>query len=366
MIIVAGNNISALFLCAYFEQKGIDYIRYYTENIDDYTFYLNDVTSGMEKRALELLGRSLDSSGDKEIGVYTDGGIKYIPGDFKNFCNWIKESDDSDETKNVLAAISEIGKEWIETVENTFNIKTSMDSIMARNFMKGYSDFLTKNIKNDEIKTIFKSFVPRRDVSLNTAAGYIYSQLFDGSGHENKISELAKELISSLSENKQIKLNSFEELDLEGKDYEAFIKLYEDADPLVKLTTYYVESDEDAKEKVVFCAFDDMEQSGISQMILWSEEGSRRLDVYYESSRSDDEVTEYVRKKLSEIHIKKQVGYTELKRQYGSGHFAGWAFNTKENCKNPIVLKNKKLMDLSHWGNGHFTCCLVALANLER
>lgn len=379
MILIAGNNISSIYLSAYLEQQNIDYRRVFTHEITDYTFYRNDITHGMEKRALDRLDISPDpvGAGKPVFRVLMGTESREIDGSFEKFMeSAAKKTQDVDGLNKFGEMVSSIGKEWKETVDRNFSVKISRDSIMARNFMKSYKDFLFQTVNDKSLRSMLLTFVPRTDISLNTAAGYIYSQLFDGSAYENHLEELTKKLFRICSSENQIRIDSFDDLRIDRKmrrakingetfSFDTYIKLYDNLDPQIRLMTYYVES-KTFQNTCTFLRPDNMREHGIEQMILWSDGREDRLDVYYSAEYSEPDIDSYVKGNIDNVSIRCKVGYEQLKKQYGNGNFAGWAFNVKENAKNPIICRDPYCMDLSAWGNAHFTCGLVALTNIDR
>lgn len=204
----------------------------------------------------------------------------------------------------------------------------------------------------------------------------MYTQVFDGSGHRNQLEMLTEKMISGCKAEHQIQVADFDKLEINSEartiivngktiHYDCFIKLYDLKDVQTKMVTYYVDC-EDNRDSYVFYHLNGMNEYGMKQVILWKDKTGSRLDIYYASTVSEDIVQRYIEDFIKEIKVKQKIGYESLKQQYGNSNFAGWAFNVKENMRNPIVCKRLDYMDLSVWGNAHFTCVLIALTNLKK
>ena len=74
MILIAGNNLSSIYLSAYLEKENIDYRRIYTQKVKDYTFYFNDLNGGMQKRVLDIFDQQMENNGDAASDVRTKEG----------------------------------------------------------------------------------------------------------------------------------------------------------------------------------------------------------------------------------------------------------------------------------------------------
>jgi len=377
MILIAGNNLSSIYLSAYLEKENIDYRRIYTQKVKDYTFYFNDLNGGMQKRVLDIFDYQMENNGDAAFYVRTNEGEYKIDGNFELFMqNNAAHCKNGDKMIEFGKTVSEIGKEWMETIDQKFALKMSIDSVMAKNFMKSYQEYLFQLFHDEEIKNVFQSLVTRDDISLNTAAGYLYTQVFDGSGHRNQLEMLTEKMISGCKAEHQIQVADFDKLEINSEartiivngktiHYDCFIKLYDLKDVQTKMVTYYVDC-EDNRDSYVFYHLNGMNEYGMKQVILWKDKTGSRLDIYYASTVSEDIVQRYIEDFIKEIKVKQKIGYESLKQQYGNSNFAGWAFNVKENMRNPIVCKRLDYMDLSVWGNAHFTCVLIALTNLKK
>jgi len=85
MILIAGNNLSSIYLSAYLEKENIDYRRIYTQKVKDYTFYFNDLNGGMQKRVLDIFDYQMENNGDAAFYVRTNEGEYKIDGNFELF-----------------------------------------------------------------------------------------------------------------------------------------------------------------------------------------------------------------------------------------------------------------------------------------
>lgn len=376
MIIVIGNNITSLFLCAFFEQKKIEYKRLYTHEIVDFTFYFNDSDAGMMKKAMDKLNYQETSCKEKNFKIRTANNEYTVGGSIDNLINDLQKKYHDIPLEHFGEVIKKIGIEWWESIDHNFEIKLDVNSAMVQNCMKSYKSFLEDNLADEELRNLFLSLVPRPDISLNTASGYIVNQIFDMAGKSNKIEEFVMYIIEFLKKENQIKIPSFEEIRIckEKKNiyvnsdcikYDAVVKSYSDMDAGVRLATFYVENQK-KDLTYVFLSPSNMYLNGIQQIILWQGKKDEQLDVYFSPNVTEAEIRKYVSTEIPYLNIKETILYSTLKEQHGCGNFAGWAFNCKENMRNPMLCSKADYIDLSQWGNAHFTSALLALNCLER
>lgn len=375
MILITGNNIAALYLSAYFEMKKIEYRRFYTNEITDYTFYFNDSADGMQKKAMDLIGYRQEYRQNRFFTIRSDQRDYQIGMELESLTDRLGElhEEEKGNLKQWNEIVDAIGREWRQVTDHHFQMKVDMKSQMARNFRMGYQEFVKSHSNDAELQNLLLSLVPRRDISLNTAAGYIRNQIFDPGFRENRIKEFTEFLRQRQKEENQIKIGAFEELKINREEktvlyngteipYDRLILAADTCESNVRLATYYVDCENKTHDSYTFLALDDMEEAGMNQIILWRDQQGDRLDVYYENTSADEEkITEYLAEKLPYLRIQKAVTYDELKRQYGCGNFAGWAFSCMENMKNPMDCRKKDVIDITKWGNAHFTSSLLAI-----
>lgn len=377
MIFVVGNNITALFLSAYFEKEKLEYRRIYTNDLMDYTFYCNDSNNGVMAKAMKKLAFKGKKIEDVFFKIRTESKEYTIEGNLDNlFQQMIQDNvDKATLIEELKKTIQEVGTEWNQIINNSFSMKINMNSAMAKNYMKSYEAALNM-VQKQEIQNIFMSLVPRRDISLNTAAGYITNQVFDKRNRKDQVEDFVSYIKSYLKEKNQIKIDSFEEI-VVCKDekriiwnagqmpYDVVIFAADKSSAGNKLATFYVEN-EKKDDTYVFLCREDMKTSGINQMILWNGKHGCQLDTYFSNQIDEKEIVKYVEKYFPYIKINKMITHEELQKQYGCGDFAGWAFSCKENMKNPMTYKNPEYIDISKWGNAHFTSALLVLNCLEK
>lgn len=377
MIFVVGNNITALFLSAYFEKEMLEYRRIYTNDLMDYTFYCNDPNSGVMAKAMKKLAFKGKKIEDVFFKIRTESKEYTIEGNLDNlFQQMIQENvDKATIIEELKETIQDVGTEWNEIINNGFSMKINMNSAMAKNYMKSYETAINM-VQKQEIQNICMSLVPRRDISLNTAAGYITNQVFDKRNRKDQVEDFVSYIKSYLKEKNQIKIDSFEEIVIcqdEKKiiwnagqmSYDVVIFAADKSRADNKLATFYVEN-EKKDDTYVFLCREDMKTNGINQMILWNGKNGCQLDTYFNNQIDEKEIVKYVEKHFPYIKINKMIAYEELQKQYGCGDFAGWAFSCKENMKNPMIYKNPGYINISKWGNAHFTSALLVLNCLEK
>lgn len=376
MILVVGNNITSLVLSTYFEQNHIQYKRIFTKNIKDFIFYADDSMDGMQKLAMDKIACRLPIVAEKSFGIRTSSQEYILDNDIGQMSKEILKFEKKDNVEKFETIFTQLGREWNQIIENDFTLIMSQSKYMARNFMKSYRQFLEVFLESEEAKRIWMSFVPRTDIALNTAAGYIVNQVFGKSSHVNQLSTLYKYMLGIVQKSNQIKIDNFDELHIDKEKkhvewasgsmkYDTVINTVSKKEAEVYLMMFYVTCD--LKENGhIFYALDDMQEMGINQMILWSYQGKCQLDIYYKNVIDENQIEKYVRTRLPYAEIQKRIGFEELKDQYGCGDFAGWALSCKENLKNPMQCSNVEYIDLSGWGNAHFTSALLAISALEK
>ena len=378
MVIIIGNNIAALSLSRFLEMKGVEHRRITTGNIKDITFYCCDSADGMMALAAEKLGYNVEQKTGRGFSVRTSAHRYKADRGADEFIRSLADiSGAGNEAADAFSdTLSSIGAEWKLSVHNGFKVNTAPSSVMAKNFMKDYGGFAEKLSDSDEWKKVLGAFVPRKDISLNTAAGYISGQVFDNSCHIDSLEHMAAWLIKKEDPEKVIKVSLFDDVIIneaektltaggETLGYDILIEAFDTNKSKVRLMTMYV-SDEELDTDFEFIVPDKSDEYGVIQMIRWSSGGFQRADIYYDESADEDMIRKNASELLVGAKITEVVGYDELIRQYGCGNFAGWAFSCRDNMKNPVSCMKKNRIKIAGWGNAHFTAALLGIKELEK
>lgn len=379
MVVIIGNNITALSLSRFLDLKSIDHRRICTGNIKDITFYCCDSSDGMMALAAEKLGYDVEKKPSRGFSIRTSSHRYKADGDADEFIHSLADIlGVGHEAVEIFSdTLSNIGNEWKFSVQSGFKVNTSPSSVMARHFMKDYSGFIEKLSSSEEWRRVLQAFVPKKDISLNTAAGYILGQVFDESCHTENLENMVKWLIKNIDYEKVISVDSFDDISIDENSktiviseekklgYDVLIEASNTNKCKVRLMTMYISGsklDTDF-EFIVPAKADDY---GIIQMIKWSSGGVQRVDVYYDETADEEEIFSYASEILTGAEITEVVGYDELIRQYGCGDFAGWAFSCRDNMKNPISCMKNDRIKIARWGNAHFTAALLGIKELEK
>lgn len=379
MVVIIGNNITALSLSRFLELNGVDHRRISTGNIKDITFYCCDSEDGMMALAAEKLGYSVEQKPGHGFSVRTSLHRYKADRGADEFIRSLADiSGAGHEAAEAFSdTLSSIGAEWKLSVHSGFKVNTSPASVMARNFMKDYSGYTEKLSDSDEWRKVLGAFVPKKDISLNTAAGYISGQVFDGSCHTGSLEHMAAWLINNTDPGKVIYVDSFDDITIDessrtidtGKgeklNYDIIVEASDTSKRSVRLMTMYV-ADKELDTDFEFIVPDKADELGIIQMIRWSSGGFQRVDVYYDEKADENEISACVSEMFSEAKVTEVVGYDELIKQYGCGDFAGWAFSCRDNMKNPVSCMKKDRIKIAGWGNAHFTAALLGIKELEK
>lgn len=378
MVIIIGNNITALSLSRFLELNGVDHRRISTGNIKDITFYCCDSADGMMAMAAEKLGYTVEKKQGRGFSIRTSSHRYKADRGAEEFIRSLADiSGAGNEAAEVFSDIlSSIGTEWKQSVQSGFRVNTSPSSVMAKNFMKDYSGFTEKLSGSDEWKKVLGAFVPKKDISLNTAAGYISGQVFDNSCHTDSLERMAIWLIRNENPEKVIKVDSFDDIVIDEAEktvsvggekigYDLLIESSDTSKCRIRLMTMYV-LDKELDTDFEFIVPDKADEYGIIQMIRWSSGGFQRADIYYDENADEDMIRKNASELLGGAKITEVVGYDELVRQYGCGNFAGWAFSCRDNMKNPVSCMKKDRVKIAGWGNAHFTAALLGIKELEK
>ena len=378
MVIIIGNNITALSLSRFLEMNGVDYRRISTGNIKDITFYCCDSADGMMAMAAEKLGYTVEKKQGRGFSIRTSSYRYKADRGAEEFIRSLADTSGAgNEAAEAFSDIlSSIGAEWKLSVQSGFKVNTSPSSVMAKNFMKDYSGFTEKLSGSDEWKKVLGAFVPKKDISLNTAAGYISGQVFDNSCHTDSLERMVIWLIKNENPEKVIKVDSFDDIIIDEAEktvsvggekmgYDLLIESSDTSKCRVRLMTMYV-MDKELDTDFEFIVPDKADEYGIIQMIRWSSGGFQRADIYYDENADEDMIRKNASELLGGAKIIEVIDYDELVRQYGCGNFAGWAFSCRDNMKNPVSCMKKDRVKIAGWGNAHFTAALLGIKELEK
>lgn len=378
MIAIIGNHISALVAAAFCEVNHMKYQWFYTKEIEDLPFYFNDFTRGMLGRIISLLEiPTLESEKNEEFFIMTEEGRLRLGMTIEEFCGEMVTHypEKKVEIGQYFETLKKIGEEWKKVVDMNFDANPSLSPLMSRNFMNSYEGTLKKQFNCSEIEKLFLSLVPKEDISLNTAAGYIVNQLFDGSYRDNclhRYIEAFNKLISGRNKRKITDFNCLE-IDTMNKkvvfegcavSYDLLIHSVETKYHTNRLMFFSLERIHVGNTfSPVFLAFDHLAELGVSQAVIWKKGPNYQLDIYYNHEKfpGDDKVESWIKDNVTEYKVTGKKTYEQLVEEFAITDFSGWAFSVKDILKNPLNYKGKKEINLAGWGTAFFTSSLLAI-----
>ncbi|MGL5152894.1 MAG: hypothetical protein ACRC7N_20235, partial [Clostridium sp.] len=231
-VTIINQGLTGIVLAALLSRKGLK-IRVISSPIPKIIpFYQNDIENGVMSKVAKVLEEDITSNYSENkliirLGEYEISLGKNI-GEFKN--SLIKAFPNKEiKIEEFFQTIAALGEEWKQVISNEFifDWKKSKNSIRFSNF--SYKDYLNKIfLEEDEMKKVLLSIAPVADVSLNTMAGYLYTQVFDGCNLifgirgviERCLKIIGEENIIYTDKIKEISAIEFEniyEINLEGK-----------------------------------------------------------------------------------------------------------------------------------------------------
>lgn len=380
MLIILGNSLNTLLISAYCEKCGIEYKRFYTSALSAYPFYFNDYNNGMMGRVIRTLGIDFVQEEKEHFSIISDKHILTIGRSLHDLFQVIAEIKPQLQPglEKFEGLVRETGDEWKSVSENNFRINPVLNSAMVKNFMKTYQDMLKQHFPDEEAVDVFLSLVPRKDISFNTAAGYLANQVFDGGYRHNIIGTLIHRLQEGLNKDNSVRIENFGQIitdtglkRISDRDraypYKFIITTVDmrQSDQYLMLIYLKIKKAESLQE-YNFLYSDRLKELGVTQTILSHTGGHYQLDVYYVNKElSLIQIAEAVGELTGDFEITGAVSYEELREQYACSNFAGWAFDVQENRKNPVQCLNNNVIDLSRWGTAYFTSTMIALKYMK-
>lgn len=383
MIVIVGNSLNCVAMAAYCGIYNIKYKWLVSSKVEHIPFYFKDYSSGMLSKICSLLNIHIEEKeNNKNFYIGTESDYIASGMSLRTFCEELGEkfSKNKNEIKLFLSSMQQIDEEWKMVVGNGFDMKLNKAPNMTRNFMISFQDAIKKQICEKKLEDIFFSIVPRNDISWNTGAGYIVSQLFDGSDRNNSLTEYVAAFENCISQEHKYQVSDFGvmKIDKENKkiswdenefSYDLLINSWDLTPKIRRLMLFRLERVEPSEAPVpMFLNVAKLRGTGISQAILWKNSNDYQLDVYYE----EDGVMDNQKRNILVMDIIPQykvleiISYHTLMKEHGISDFSGWAFSVNDTLRNPLQISEKKEVNLANWGTAFFASALLGIKYISR
>lgn len=417
-VFIINEGLAGIILGALLIKKGID-VKIVSKKMPKiFPFFQNDIQCGVMSKVSKLLEIDTEFEESKnKLNIKTDKYSILLGSNINEFKNNLLSNFKNEEEKinTFITTIENLGEEWQSVIDNEFEFDWKNSKATIRYSNTSYKDFVEKIFKeNSEIINVLLAIAPVYDISLNTMAGYLYTQVFDGCDLKMGISGFIDKCIEIIQTNNINFIDDLQDLNInyiEDKYEVSFDKNSFLVDLIVDTRDIKVNNKKYFNEVISYLSLEfsydgEINENGDAEIlfmnsnvkdswesllnnnydnpafILWNDtkkngrsKNKYRIDILVNSEGYKGNETNIIKNVLKnlkiEIPLKDIVIFTpnDYENMYGVRNGTGirWAFTKEQSMKDPFKLEKKpSYYFISDWGFAWFSVALATYYQISK